>query len=218
MGYQETITEVCKHFNLTSYELDNRKHLPLEIPNFNREDLALLFGKLGFKAGVEIGVESGAYSEILMKQGINLIGVDPWKSYRGYRDHVNQDKMNTFYENAKKVYENYPGSRIIRKFSADAVREFEDRSLDFAYVDGNHAIKYVIEDLVEWSTKVRSGGIVAGHDYIRRQNIRDTVHVVPAVHCFVDCYRIPVWFILGNQAKNDGLKRDDTRSFMWVQQ
>jgi predicted O-methyltransferase YrrM len=47
----------------------------------------------------------------------------------------------------------------------EAVKDFKDESLDFVFIDGNHQYSYVLEDITEWSKKVRSGGIVSGHDY-----------------------------------------------------
>jgi glycosyltransferase involved in cell wall biosynthesis len=47
-----------------------------------------------------------------------------------------------------------------------AVTDFADESLDFVYIDGNHQLKYVVEDIVEWTKKIKKGGIIAGHDYI----------------------------------------------------
>jgi hypothetical protein len=37
----------------------------------------------------------------------------------------------------------------------DALNDFEDDSLDFVYIDGNHEFPYVAEDLFHWSKKVR---------------------------------------------------------------
>ena len=47
----------------------------------------------------------------------------------------------------------------------EAVKQFKDGSLDFVYIDGNHTFEYVINDIAEWSKKVRKGGIISGHDY-----------------------------------------------------
>ncbi len=48
----------------------------------------------------------------------------------------------------------------------DALEDFEDNSLDFVYIDGDHNFKHISEDIYEWTKKVRSGGIVSGHDYL----------------------------------------------------
>jgi predicted O-methyltransferase YrrM len=59
---------------------------------------------------------------------------------------------------------------VIRAYSMDAVRWFDDESLDFVYIDANHAYEPFCEDLEAWDKKVRKGGIVSGHDWINGCN------------------------------------------------
>lgn len=202
---------------LDKYELpeDGR---PAVIPDAGRDDLARLFAELGYKSGVEVGVEVGLYSEVLCRENpqATIYGVDPWRAYRAYRTHVSQPKLDGFLETTKErmvAYENY---RIIRKFSLDAAKDFKDGSLDFVYIDGNHTLPYVINDMIEWSKKVRVGGIVSGHDYRKSKRIVSRNHVVYAVHCFTQSYRIKPWFLWGRKEKARGETRDNNRSWMWV--
>ena len=53
----------------------------------------------------------------------------------------------------------------IRKKSMEAVRDFQDRSLDAVYIDGEHDEESVREDIKEWRKKVKFGGYLMGHDY-----------------------------------------------------
>ncbi len=48
--------------------------------------------------------------------------------------------------------------------SEDAAKQFEDRSIDFLFVDAGHRYEDVISDLNAWFNKVKVGGIIAGHD------------------------------------------------------
>jgi cephalosporin hydroxylase len=43
---------------------------------------------------------------------------------------------------------------------------FENNSLDFVYIDANHAYNYVVQDIELWYPKVKKGGYLCGHDYI----------------------------------------------------
>jgi len=43
---------------------------------------------------------------------------------------------------------------------------FQDNSLDFVYIDANHAYDYVVEDMEKWYPKVKNGGYLIGHDYL----------------------------------------------------
>ena len=97
----------------------------------------------------------------------------------------------------------------------DIVKTFEDGSLDFVYIDGNHYFEYVVQDIAFWSKKVRKGGIVSGHDYIHKRAPTKS-HVIQAVNGYVDSYKINPWFLIGSQAKVPGEIRDNSRSWMWV--
>lgn len=137
----------------------------MENPN-TREELALYFKDLGFEQGAEIGVEQGVFTEVLCKTGLKIYAIDAWAVYKGYRDHVNQEKLDGFYENTKKKLAMYD-CEIIKAFSLDAVKKFKDESLDFVYIDCNHEFQHATNDIAEWSKKVRKGGIVSGHDFKR---------------------------------------------------
>jgi hypothetical protein len=202
--------------NKWKIRFEDYKRSPIEIPNIGRDDFPILFNELNLKRGVEIGVEEGLYSEVLCKlnPGCEHYSIDPWKAYRGYRMHVSQDKIDGFYQTAQKRLEPY-NAKLVKKFSMDAVRDFKDESLDYVYIDGNHRIRCVIEDLEEWTRKVRVGGIIAGHDYVVHRPPTG-MHVVEAVHAWTQAYHIHPWFIAGTRPKDQGFVRDKSRSFFWV--
>lgn len=199
------------------YSLDIHKRMPVEIPDFGRTDLAALFAELGFRIGVEVGIEVGLYSEILCQANpeLELHAVDPWKTYSSYREHVTQAKLDQMYIEARERLTPY-NCEIIRQFSMDAVELFEPNSLDFIYIDGNHSLRYITQDICEWSKRVRPGGIVSGHDFKRIKAPVTMLHVVPAVHAYTDAYRISPWFVLGRKEEREGETRDSSRSWMWV--
>ena len=109
---------------------------------------------MGFKAGVEIGVYKGGYTKVLAKSGLQIYGIDPWRAY-GDVGLISQDQeeLDDYYENAQRILAPYPNVVIIRKTSMEALEDFEDESLDFIYVDGNHRFKYIAEDICEWTKK-----------------------------------------------------------------
>lgn len=201
---------------LSKYDLAVGRRMPVEIPNVGRDDLARLFAELGFKVGAEIGVQQGAYSEVLAQSnpGVQLYCVDAWKAYKGYREYVTQARIDAFYEEAQDRLAPY-GCRLIKKFSVEALGDFEDRSLDFVYIDANHSFLQVAQDIDGWRKKVRKGGIVSGHDYLRRRP-PTAHHVVQVVNAYTDAYKIRPWFVLGRRARVEGETRDKSRSWMWV--
>lgn len=199
------------------YGLDFEAKSPIEIPNVGRENLAILFRELGFKSGAEIGVQEGIYSEMLCRANpeMTLYSIDPWRAYEGYRDHSSQAELDGLYEEAVARLSHY-NCVIVRKTSMEALGDFEDKSLDFVYVDANHEIPWAIEDIWWAVKKVRSGGIVAGHDYFESTVLDTKMHVKYVVNCAVQCYRIKPWFLLGRKQAPQGEIRDDARSWFWV--
>lgn len=209
----DTLQFITKKFNL-----DLNQNSPIEIPNTNRETLAELFGELGFKVGAEIGTEQGMYAEVLCRFNpeVKLFCIDPWQTYQGYREHVTQTKLNDFYEITKNRLARY-NFELIRKFSIDAAKDFPDNYLDFVYIDANHEYRHVVDDLSEWTPKVRKGGIVSGHDFIRRKNNdKQLMHVVHAVIGYTESYFIKPWFVMGRKNAKEGELRDKPRSWFWI--
>lgn len=205
----DTLEYILKKFDI---ELNHKS--PFVIYKVNREIMADTMCELGFKIGVEIGVRQGLHAELLCQRNPNLklYGVDLWKSYPGYSEHAGQQEQ--FYEEAKERLSKYD-VELIRAFSMDAVNLFKDKSLDFVYIDGAHDFKNVAMDVYEWSKKVRSGGLVYGHDYKRSKgNWENAVKDIVPAYCYQ--FGIHPWFILGEQGKSDGMYREGTQSWMWV--
>ena len=195
---------------------------PIDIVDMDRDDLAVLFGDLGYTKGVELGVETGKYAEVLLKGNPNLTDlylVDAWKAYQGYRDHVTQSKVDGLLQTAiDRLLPFQKKTHFLRSFSLDAAKNFKDMSLDFVYIDANHALPYVMDDICAWEPKVRKGGIVAGHDYCRRGPGRYQCHVVEAVQAYTQAFFIKPWFVVGRKEAYEGEKRDRPRSFFWVKE
>ena len=193
------------------------KGRPAEIPDCSRDDLPQFFVDMGYKVGVEIGVDKGEYTEILAKSGLQIHGIDSWKIYKDYGDLDYQVKLDSLYEQAKRTLAPYSNCAIIRKTSMEAVGDFEDESLDFVYIDGNHHFKYVAEDVYEWSRKVRKGGVISGHDYMYGSaSCMGACHVIYVLNAYTQAYDVKNWYVLGRKATLEGEKRDRWRSWMWI--
>jgi hypothetical protein len=153
-----------------------------------REDLVQLFAKFGYLTGAEIGVAEGRFSRFLCQTipGLKLLCVDPWMAY----DRCTQELCDARYSRALVHLQKY-NATIIRKTSLDAAREIPDESLDFVYIDGDHRFDYVMQDIIEWSKKVRKAGIVSGHDFYHFYK----AGVIPAVEAYVRAHNISNWYI-----------------------
>ena len=143
---------------------------------------------LGFKKGVEIGVRQGAFSMLAFKHipDLEMTCIDPWAAYHG----IGQDKQDRHY---RKAVENLTpfNAKILRRSSMDSLKEFEDESLDFVHIDGNHRFDYVCPDIIFWSFKLKKGGVMACHDYYPF----NWAGVVKAVDAYTHCHHIDPWYI-----------------------
>jgi hypothetical protein len=54
---------------------------------------------------------------------------------------------------------------VHRMTSKEAVADFDDESVDWVYIDGDHHYAAVKSDLELWYPKVRPGGILSGRDF-----------------------------------------------------
>ena len=185
------------------------KHGKLEIMECSRFDLPEFFVELGYKVGVEIGVYKGKFSRHLCKSGIEIYSIDPWSIYDDFnevamqypwrpRRHVDQAHLDYLFSMASWRLNRFSNSHIVRKTSMEAAKDFDNESIDFVYIDGNHFIKYVAEDIWEWTKKVKKGGIVAGHDYLTREDCPCQVKEVVDIYARV--FGIEDWYIIGPES------------------
>lgn len=178
-----------------------------------RVTLAELFAEAHYNKGAEIGVQVGYYSEILLKANpdLKLLCVDAWHAYREY---PRQHRQEEIYRQACERLGPYPGATIKRAFSVDAAREVPNKSLDFVYIDAEHAFDQVMLDLIHWVPKVRRRGIVSGHDF----SIAEWLGVIPAVTAYMHAHGIGPLYVTDDARVRD-LRRQLGRmpSWFWVQ-
>lgn len=140
--------------------------------------------------GIEIGVRKGMNAKYMLKV---------------------LKKLKTLY-----LIDPYIGSGTLKdkEYAIDNLKKYSDRihwifcaseqavnlipeHLDFVYIDGNHDYDFVLKDIMLYYPKIRTGGILGGHDY-------SIVHtdVVRAVDYFVSnndlklfCKRNDWWMV-----------------------
>ncbi len=57
--------------------------------------------------------------------------------------------------------------RLAKKTSVAAAKMVPDDSVDFVFIDGDHSHDAVTTDIYTWWPKLREGGFMGGHDYIK---------------------------------------------------
>ena len=123
--------------------------------------------------GAEIGVQEGIYSECILQnwKGKTLFSIDAWQNFDTdeYIDIANRndDEHILLYVNTT-LRLRFFGERSIvwRMTSEQAALAMPDNTLDFCYIDADHRYEAAKQDIELWLSKVKSGGIICGHDYI----------------------------------------------------
>lgn len=154
-----------------------------------RQALARLGRDMGYRKGVEIGTNRGFSAEMWCKQNrkLHLTCIDPYVAYNARHS---QRKQNEIYEEAVQRLKPY-NAEIVRKSSLDVVGEFENRSLDFLFIDGDHEFDAVMQDLICWAPKVSGHGLVMLHDYC----VFWWGGVIAAVNAFTSAHRVDPWYV-----------------------
>lgn len=126
---------------------------------------------------VEIGVFGGssiyptAKALKFLNKGI-VYAIDPWRNNdctKGYQkddpNYIWWNKVNLekIYRNFKIMLNNYKISSfcsIMRMTSEEAVKSFENESIDILHIDGNHSEEMAFSDVLRFLPKVKKGGYV----------------------------------------------------------
>lgn len=166
-------------------------------------DLLNVKGLLG--GAVEVGTHRGDYARILLDKwnGEKLYCIDPWQNLPEYKDQAkrlwgNGDRQTDYEVASKKLRPHSSRVELIKGISSVAVNQFQDQALDFVYLDGNHEPPFVEEDIKVWWPKVKSGGILAGHD-ILCPGEPDGLwgkYIQPAVFKFAESQKLDVYLIV----------------------
>lgn len=205
-----------------STAIKNHKGKPYYIENTTSEDFVEFVKDYGCKIGVEVGVFMGEFTRKLAKSGMTLYGIDPWGQFPDYpkTDRNFLEKWESMYEISKENTKDCPNVTLIRKTSMDAVISFPVESLDFVYIDGNHKFKYIAEDLYEWAKRVKSGGIISGHDYYNSNDPAGLVKCKDVIDAYVKSYNVESFYTFaGHIHRNDpGKSRDRWPSWFWIKQ
>lgn len=124
--------------------------------------------------GAEIGVENGAHAfEMLEQLPLKKLWLVDF-----YRPHYDKTagQVEQWQANAKDLLSEFQGKiEWIINDSVAAAENIDDDSLDFVYIDADHAEQAVYNDIIAWAPKVRMGGVVAGHDFSVYEETRSAV-------------------------------------------
>ena len=145
-----------------------------------KEVICKLINEKQFKNYVEVGTWKGETTEYVIDNcpSLNKIfGIDPLKkcfndikedSYkcRMWEPLKSDKELDKIYDSIQKRFSKYGDKfTFLRNTSEEAVKNFDDGSLDFVFIDAIHLYRFVKQDIGLWLPKVKKGCILAGHDY-----------------------------------------------------
>ena len=117
--------------------------------------------------GIEIGCYAGESTSVFLRSNAfrKFYCVDPWIPDYDSKTVITRNDL----IEAEKVFDRkFANSDIVTKVkmkSDDAVSLFANASIDFLYIDGDHNYESVRNDILHYVPKVKSDGIISGHDY-----------------------------------------------------
>jgi len=181
----------------------------------SKYDLLNHFAKLGFTKGAEIGVAEGKFAESMFKTipNLELWCVDIWWPYRGNRFSGSKERNEHHFKATTERLAKY-NAHIMKEMSMEAVKKLKRGSLDFVFIDSNHSYDYVMMDLIEWTKRVRVGGIVSGDDYYKMEK----GGVVEAVDAYTSYHKIK--FNLTDPYSDDIMDRGSKEQpcYWWIKE
>ena len=124
----------------------------------------------------ELGVFKGEFSKIIYDicQPSKLYLVDLFSGNCGSGDKDGQNFQFAQLEDEMINIQDYFKDKnvdVIKSTTIDFFLSIKDESLDMVYIDADHSYQAVMIDLLFSYKKVKTNGLICGHDYIHQTNI-----------------------------------------------
>jgi hypothetical protein len=118
---------------------------------------------------VEIGVAEGRNSQMLISSPAitKLYMIDTWAQLNQDGDgSYDQEWHDNNWKEAHERVEPWKEKAVfLRGLSKDMIKKIPDDSLVLAYIDADHSFEGCVMDLLNIYHKVKTGGIISGHDF-----------------------------------------------------
>lgn len=125
---------------------------------------------------VEIGTMAGLSASVMgtliinSRKNIDFYSIDPLPDLYGddsmnyYGQEFDVPMYSLFIRNMRSLGLHKYVTQL-RMNSVDAAKLFDDDSIHFVFIDGDHTEEAVTNDINAWLPKLRTNGMLAGHDY-----------------------------------------------------
>ena len=131
---------------------------------------------------LEIGMSRGLGMWRMLTECPNIkraFGIDPWC----------EDENRKQIVETRGVVDEWIGNKLtmIVDRAENAVDMFADETFDYIFIDGDHGYDACVRDIKCWWSKMKKGGVFAGHDYKENEP-----GVIKAVGEFADEYGLDI--------------------------
>jgi len=130
---------------------------------------------------VEIGSYRGESTKVWAENYSDVTAIDPWdfivtsdtlKDFVNHldkhKDRIDWNNLTTLLTGVEHSFDEAMKPYNITKLkmrSNEAIKQFEDQSIDMVYIDAMHDYDAVLKDITLWFPKIKDGGFVSGHDF-----------------------------------------------------
>lgn len=151
---------------------------------------------------VELGVAEGYHSNDLLTNGIEkLYSIDLWNTIEGQKGDGAREKewhQKNFDAARERLKKHGAKSIILRGFTNEMAWMIDDNTCGLVYVDCDHSLEGVRQDIENYWSKLVSGGIMAFHD------MENDYGVKQAVTEFAKLNNLQVYLIPENKGEDAG--------------
>lgn len=130
-----------------------------------------LINEFNLNAVAEIGVYKGDFAKQLLEKsnGIKTYTmIDPWRNLSDWNKPCNKDNNsfeNFYKETINKTDFAKEKRKVLRGKTTEVIDELEDESFDFVYIDGDHTLRGITIDLINFWPKLKPNGFIVGDDF-----------------------------------------------------
>lgn len=133
--------------------------------------LASLMREQNYKSFVEVGCKSGITTGFILKNvpDSTVIAIDPWMAQDATHDPTKETYKEWDFSKIESQFWDNVGDNKDRctmlRMTSEAAADQTDWNNDLVFIDALHDYEHVKQDIELWWPLVRSGGILAGHDF-----------------------------------------------------
>lgn len=137
-------------------------HMP-----FGYDIVAAVRPKITVELGTQGGLSFFTFCQSIKENDIDgaCYAVDTWEGEE-HTGKYDESVYESVREHARKEYAGF--AYLMRMLFADALKHFDNESIDLLHIDGLHTYEAVKEDFTTWYPKVKPGGVILFHDVYAR--------------------------------------------------